>query len=310
MRGSVLINFLAVAGAVFVPQFQRPAQVKSRQQTFLSVVGAVPRKDTPAKQRQQTTSPPVEGRQQFTGQEFVDLLPEDVTQEEYHLLLEEFVAFLNRREGDIVDFEKGECVPKVGPYTVADPAQCDKYWDCSQKGVLTENLCKDGFVYDEPGHSCNHPQRVECGTRTDLQEPIPSPGCPRQNGYFHFPDDPELCGEYVDCVNGLATPGFCSTGLVWSPENLACTLPNQSGRKECIEAARKNEGFTCPETGNLRFGNHDRLADPKDCGKFYVCLPNGDSSPAACDKPLVFDESIGSCKPKEEVEGCEDYEGV
>jgi hypothetical protein len=33
-----------------------------------------------------------------------------------------------------------------------------------------------------------------------------------------------------------------------------------------------------------RFGNHDRLAHPEDCGKFYVCFPNGNFNAAACDK--------------------------
>ena len=50
---------------------------------------------------------------------------------------------------------------------------------------------------------------MQCGARTELQEPQPSPGCPRQNGYFN-PPEPELCGEYVECVSGVATPGMSS----------------------------------------------------------------------------------------------------
>ena len=67
---------------------------------------------------------------------------------------------------------------------------------------------------------------VQCGQRTELQEPQPSPGCPRRNGYFN-PPEPELCGQYVECVDGVATPGKCSTGVGWSPPILACTTPAQ-----------------------------------------------------------------------------------
>merc|ERR1712117_236988 len=94
-----------------------------------------------------------------TGQEFVDLLPDDFTNEEYDALLDEFVEFLEikdkKERGDFVDLDKLECTPKLGKYTVEDPFQCEK-------------LCPDGFVYDIPGGSCNHPQRVQCGARTEL----------------------------------------------------------------------------------------------------------------------------------------------
>ena len=67
-----------------------------------------------------------------------------------------------------------------------------------------------------------------------------------QYGYFH-PEDPAQCDEYVDCVAGVPTAGKCSTGVVWSPSNLACTLPAQSGRPECVAAVVKE--FTCPKVG-------------------------------------------------------------
>lgn len=245
------------------------------------------------------------------GHEFVELLPEDFTKEEYNYLLDEFIEFLQRKErldrGDFVDVDALECTPKIGPYSVEDPVQCDKYYDCDTNGILHPKLCEDGLVYDIPGKSCNHPQRVECKARTgELQEPIPTPGCPRLNGYFH-PEEAERCNEYTTCVDGNPTPGKCSTGVVWSPAILACTRPDQSKRPECVAAFQAELEFTCPFARKLRFGNHDRLAHPEDCGKFYVCFPNGNFNAAACDKPMVFDESTGSCKPAEEVAGCEDY---
>ena len=43
--------------------------------------------------------------------------------------------------------------------------------------------------------------------------------------------------------------------------------------------------YTCPPArGPLRFGNHDRHANPEDCGTFYICLASGQFNKAACDK--------------------------
>jgi len=256
----------------------------------------------------QRNSPTVRERRP-TGQEFLELLPNDFTNEEYESLLDEFVQFLQVKDlkdrGDFVDIEHLLCTPKLGKYTVEDPKQCDKFYECDTSGRLTENLCPDGFVYDIPGRSCNHPQRVECKGRTELQEPQSFPGCPRRNGYFN-PPEPEKCNEYVDCVDGLATAGKCSTGVVWSPPILACTTPAQSGREECVQAVVKE--FDCPPVrGALRFGNHDRHANPKDCGSFYICLANGSFNKAACDKPRVFNEEKGACIEAKDVPGCEDY---
>jgi len=256
----------------------------------------------------QRNSPDVRTRRP-TGQEFVNLLPEDFTDEEYFQLLDEFVEFLEVKElrlrGDFVDIENLECTPKIGKYTVEDPVQCDKFYECGTNGKLTEKLCPDGFVYDIPGRSCNHPQRVECKDRTELQEPQVFPGCPRRNGYFN-PPEPEKCDEYVDCVDGLATAGKCSTGVVWSPPILACTVPAQSGRPECVKAVVKE--YDCPPVrGALRFGNHDRHANPKDCGSFFICLADGSFNKASCDKPRVFSESAGACLEAKDVKGCEDY---
>merc|ERR1712179_342443 len=247
-------------------------------------------------------------RSGLDGHEFVELLPSDFTPEEYEVLLDEFVEFLERKEllarGDFVDVDNLECTPKIGKYTAEDPFQCDKFYECDTNGRLTPKLCEDGLVYDIPGKSCNHPQRVECKARTELQEPKPTPGCPRLNGYFH-PEDPALCDEYTTCVDGNPTPGKCSTGVVWSPTILACTRPDQSKRPECVAAEVKE--FDCSVSNPKRFGNHDRLSHPTDCGKFYVCFPAGNFNKASCDKPLVFDYDSGSCKPAEEVDGCEDY---
>merc|ERR1712037_272157 len=88
-------------------------------------------------------------QREFDGHEFVELLPEDFTIDEYDTLLQEFQSFLLRQElisrGDFVDVDNLECTPKIGKYTVEDPVQCDKYYICETDGKLVPKLCEDGL---------------------------------------------------------------------------------------------------------------------------------------------------------------------
>merc|ERR1712183_1244171 len=66
----------------------------------------------------------------------------------------------------------------------------------------------------------------------------------------------------------------------------------------------------CPEYDNeeiLRFGNHDRLGNPKDCQQFFSCLRTGQPRLGACPKKTVFNEATGHCDDPNNVKGCENY---
>ena len=74
---------------------------------------------------------------------------------------------------------------------------------------MSEHFCPDGLVFDETSTSyakCGFPFSIDCTGgvndhviflmqhleftgREDLQPPQPSPGCPRQEGYFSYPDE-------------------------------------------------------------------------------------------------------------------------
>ena len=72
-----------------------------------------------------------------SGQEFLDLLPDDFTDDEYAQLLldfKEFLAVKNLKDrGDFVDFETLECTPKV-------------YWILNVKACLTLMKISAGAV--------------------------------------------------------------------------------------------------------------------------------------------------------------------
>lgn len=52
--------------------------------------------------------------------------------------------------------------------------------------------------------------------------------------------------------------------------------------------------------------------DPTDCGKYYLCVPNGDQWTVYyynCGAGTVFDPTTNNCNFPYNVPGCEDYPG-
>lgn len=85
-----------------------------------------------------------------------------------------------------------------------DPIQCDKYYDCVN-GTATPTLCPDGLVFDKNitrFFKCDHPFKVNCGNRTELQPPQrTSEYCPRRNGVFNHLDK-TVCDGFITCDEG------------------------------------------------------------------------------------------------------------
>ena len=65
---------------------------------------------------------------------------------------------------------------------------CDKFWEC-KKGVAKLETCGNGLGFDDldPTYTtknCDYLYNVECGARTQIEEPISAPNCPRLYGTF------------------------------------------------------------------------------------------------------------------------------
>jgi len=207
---------------------------------------------------------------------------------------------------DYYDYQY-ECPPRDQSYSTPDPVQCDKYYECNIKGEETGKLCPDGYVFDINAQHCDYPSKVNCTGRPKLQEPQPSKNCPRANGFFAWPAE-ESCQKFWDCRGGKFYLQTCAAGVIFDPKIDACTTPDQSARSEC--AAGKFLGFECPTYDSeevLRFGNHDRLANPQDCQQFFSCLRTGQPRLGACPKKTVFNEATGHCDDPNNVKGCETY---
>ncbi|KAL1139154.1 hypothetical protein AAG570_009214 [Ranatra chinensis] len=200
------------------------------------------------------------------------------------------------------------CPEKNGYYP--DPVQCDLYYHC-QGGQFEEKLCPDGLVFDDnnPSHErCDTPVNIDCGDRVELQEPKPSKGCPRANGFFrHWEED--VCDKFVNCIDGVANEVPCPPGLYYDDDASSCKWAADSQRKNCNQAKRDKleDGFSCPEgevSGpNGRTLPHPTFPHPDDCQKFYICRNGVIPQHGSCPAGAVYNEETFKCDEPQNVPG-------
>uniref|UniRef100_A0A0C9QWL8 PE44 protein n=1 Tax=Fopius arisanus TaxID=64838 RepID=A0A0C9QWL8_9HYME len=193
-----------------------------------------------------------------------------------------------------------------------DPEQCDLYYICTN-GKPEEKLCKDGLVFrdDNPKKElCDIPANVPCGDRTLLQEPQPSKGCPRANGYFKH-EDPLMCDRFVNCIDGVATVMSCPPGLLYDNKMGACVWAVDSTTPCHSKRDVLDDGFSCPEENVAGPGGrilpHPTYPHPEDCAKFYICRNGVQPQKGQCEEGTVYDEETFRCTDPENIPGCENY---
>jgi len=213
-----------------------------------------------------------------------------------------FLKFIRDTVGAAV-----QCEISRKPFAVEHDVFCDKYYVCDD-GKATLHTCEDGLVFDVKKETCDLPHTVNCGQRTELQDPRPTLNCPRRNGMFEVDGS---CDQFSHCTDGLHTLIRCPPGIIFSPELGTCVHPDQTNRPNCTADAVLD--FVCPVlTGSsapLRFGDHDRLPHPTNCRLFYMCLMTGQPRQGGCSVGLVFNPVNGRCDRPKNVAGCEDYYG-
>jgi len=182
----------------------------------------------------------------------------------------------------------------------ADALQCDRYYEC-QDGVVSEQFCPDGLVFDEASSSyakCGFPFSVDCTGRDERQPANPTPGCPHQHGYFAVPDETN-CNKFNFCVDGVPNTITCAGGLIFDPEKGQCAYSDQTNRAGCTSGDLF--GFRCPEE-NLGAQEYSRHSDPEDCQFFYLCI-EGKARRNGCSIGDVFDPVSLSCQRQDKVDG-------
>ncbi|KAJ8734239.1 hypothetical protein PYW07_014790 [Mythimna separata] len=214
----------------------------------------------------------------------------------------------------LVSAQEFDCPEKSGFYP--DPYQCDLYYKCS-KGVSEARLCPDGLVFSDENpnkEKCDIPSNVDCGDRKELQEPKPSKGCPRQNGYFVHPD-PQACDKFHYCSDGVPNEMPCPPGLYFDEETSNCDW-KESVKRTCDHITKDllDDGFSCPDGEvmgpNGRALPHPTFPHPEDCQKFYICRNGVQPQKGLCPLGKVYNEDTFMCDDPEKVQGCENfYEG-
>jgi len=202
---------------------------------------------------------------------------------------------------------------KNGQYE--DEVQCDKYYEC-RDGIAKERLCPDGLVFDpslRKVNKCDQPFNVDCGDRTELQDPKgKNQYCPRKNGFFAHPDA-SVCDVFYTCVDGEYIENKCTGGLHFDEYTGTCVWPENANREGCVETKKElKDGFQCPKekSKNDESGQivaHPHFPHPEDCQKFYVCLNGVEPRELGCTAGEVFNDETKRCDAPENVPGCEDW---
>ncbi|XP_042239288.1 protein obstructor-E-like [Homarus americanus] len=195
--------------------------------------------------------------------------------------------------------------PPEDVHFFSDSQYCDRYVEC-REGVQTEQQCPDGLLFNDQvtngRYPCDYPAEVDCGSRSKTQTPQPTENCGHQWGYFGS-GDPQQCGFFYNCVDGVSHLINCPAGLAFSSFSYRCEWPDES--PDCDSAAFL--GFSCPaESNTLALGGYTQHSSPRDCRQFFICV---NSSPRLqfCQLGLVFDEVTYTCVDPQYVSGCENY---
>lgn len=138
------------------------------------------------------------------------------------------------------------------------------------------------------------------------EEPQPSKGCPRANGYFKH-EDPLMCDRFVNCIDGVASVMPCPPGLIYDDKMSSCIWAIDSEMPCHSKREQLDDGFICPDevvTGpGGRLLPHPTYPHPDDCAKFYICRNGVQPQKGQCEYGTVYDELTFRCNEPESVPG-------
>lgn len=191
---------------------------------------------------------------------------------------------------------------------------CDQYWKCKE-GVASLETCGNGLAFDDSDptfttENCDYMHNIDCGNRTQFQEPISAPNCPRLYGIF---SDEENCAAWYNCRNGVATRYTCAPGLAFDTKDRVCKWADQvqTCKDQVGQGNDENPVFICPKSTTR--GVYSKHAHPHDCRQYFVCIGNN-AREYGCPLGSVFKidaagGSDGKCADPKDVPECANYYG-
>jgi len=165
----------------------------------------------------------------------------------------------------------------------SDPEHCQQYWQCLQ-GCVSQEVCPDGYLFDEFQEMCEPAEDVDCGDRDCDGQPclVEDFVCPEPEGLFQ---DPENCIKYQECTDSSPMRKTCemdSDGVqMWFDVATsqcgdqfveACNgVPvcdvydgNCHDAEDFFVTPTPEPDFTCPVSDGW-------FEDPANCIKYYRC---------------------------------------
>eukprot|EP00091_Calanus_sinicus_P007873 TRINITY_DN191_c0_g1_i2.p1 TRINITY_DN191_c0_g1~~TRINITY_DN191_c0_g1_i2.p1 ORF type:complete len:235 (-),score=51.91 TRINITY_DN191_c0_g1_i2:80-784(-) len=188
---------------------------------------------------------------------------------------------------------------------------CDKYWYC-EDGIEELRTCGNGlaFIDTDPSYKleqCNELYLVDCGARTELEPAISTTNCPYLYGTFA---DPQECGVFWNCQDGVANRYECPPGLAYDQVEHSCRWINEVPEcsSQIVSVDDQGGEFQCPPPTDGVFTKHAHIGD---CAKFFLCI-GGVPREQSCPNGEVFSSGSGSgidgqCAGPESVPECANY---
>ncbi|KAH8327368.1 hypothetical protein KR074_002286 [Drosophila pseudoananassae] len=191
------------------------------------------------------------------------------------------------------------CQKATSPMYVADPDNCNQYYNCDGKGNSEVFSCGTGAVFSTNGPAC-----------------VWGPTCPQDSicQYMKndiFVGDPKNCGQYILCSKGLGTSGTCDPGNYYNLQTGNCeskntcdssnsgsttddqfTVGELSAKDTCPNGWKDAEDFSKTDsTKTYRF-----VSDGATCYGYYYCeTENAVGVWNSCPTGTHFNPPTGQC---------------
>ncbi|KAH8259604.1 hypothetical protein KR026_007259 [Drosophila bipectinata] len=190
------------------------------------------------------------------------------------------------------------CQVATSPMYVADPDNCNQYYNCDGKGNSQVFSCSTGAVFSASGPAC-----------------VWGPTCPQDSICQYmlndiFVGDPKNCGQYISCSKGVGTSGTCASGYynlqtgncepknTCDSSNSGTTTDDQFAVGDLSEANTCENGWeaakdlsTTETTVPYKF-----VSDGATCYGYYYCATKSSVGVwNSCKTGTHFNQDVGQC---------------
>ncbi|CAD7005117.1 unnamed protein product [Ceratitis capitata] len=191
------------------------------------------------------------------------------------------------------------CTTKTSGY-VADPKNCQGWYNCNGKTMLKSGLCTANLVFNSTNKMCDYPENSSCTATFDLCDVVPN-----STPFLHETQ----CDSYYECVvqksKTVLTIKECDTGKYFDVNTGTC-LP----KSQVICAKYPYPKEVC---GNTKLAIRNRfVSDDASCRGYFYCKDLGvgkpDTAPVwgQCPESKFFDSTEEACLPRAHVKCTED----